>query len=60
MDEIGKQISPEQNKIARFLLVFRFPYPNFDAVLADVNRLNFGNIHLVWDDLGKPIKVPRN
>lgn len=55
MDEIGKQISPEQNK-----MVFRFPYPNFDAVLADVNRLNFGNIHLVWDDLGKPIKVPRN
>jgi hypothetical protein len=58
-DEIAKPISPEQNKIARFLLVFRFPYPNFDAVLADVNKLNFGTIHLVWDDSGKPIKVPR-
>jgi len=60
MDEIAKPISPEQHKIARFLLVFRFPYPKFDAVLADVNRLNFGNIHLVWDDSGKPIEVARN
>lgn len=60
MDEIAKPIPPEQHQMARFLLVFRFPYPNFDAVLADVNRLNFGNIHLVWDDSGKPIEVPRN
>jgi hypothetical protein len=58
--EIEKMISPEQHRTARFLLVFRFPYPNFDAVLADVNRLNFGNIHLVWDDSGTPIQVPRN
>jgi hypothetical protein len=58
--EIEKPIQLDQHKIARFLLVFRFPYPAFDAVLADVNRLNFGNIHLVWDDSGRPITVPRN
>ena len=45
---------------ARFLLVFLFPYPKFDAVLEDVNRLNFGNTHLVWDDSGKPIEVRRD
>ncbi len=60
MAEIAKQIPTEQRTTARFLLVFRFPHPNFDAVLVDVNRLNFGNIHLVWDESGKPIKVPRN
>jgi len=60
MDDINKQMPPEQYQIARFLLVFMFPYPDFDAVLADVNRLNFGNIHLVWDESGKPIVVPRN
>ena len=60
MEEINKPIPPAQHTTARFLLVFRFPYPDFDAVLGDVNRLNFGNTHLVWDDLGKPIKVPRN
>src|SRR5208282_4475693 len=32
MAEIAKPIPPEQHKTARFLLVFRFPYPNFDAV----------------------------
>jgi hypothetical protein len=59
MEQIAKPIPPEQHKIARFLLVFRFPYPSFYAVLGDVNRLNFGNVHLVWDDEGKPIKVLR-
>ena len=60
MDEIDKPIPPEQHQIARFLLVFRFPYPEFDAVLEDVNRLNFGNVHIVWDDDGKPMKVRRD
>jgi len=59
MDQIKQPIPPEQHKVARFLLVFRFPYPSFDAVLDDVNRLNFGNVHIVWDDDGKPIGVPR-
>lgn len=59
MEEITKPIPPEQHTKARFLLVLRFPYPNFDAILDDVNRLNFGNTHIVWDDLGKPIRVPR-
>jgi hypothetical protein len=40
--------------------VFRFPYPVFDAVLTDVNRLHSGNVHLVWDDEGNPIKAPRD
>lgn len=60
MDEIAKPIPPEQHQTGRFLLVFRFPYPSFDAILDDINRLNFGNTHLVWDDSGKPIKVRRN
>jgi hypothetical protein len=59
VDQIGKPIAPEQHKTARFLLIFRFPYPNFDAVLDDVNRFNFGNVHLVWNDDGKPITVSR-
>jgi hypothetical protein len=59
MEEIARPIPLEQHQTARFLLVFRFPYPEFDAVLDDVNRLNFGNVHIVWDDSGKPIKVPR-
>jgi len=60
MDEIAKPIPLEQHQTARFLLVFRFPYPDFDVVLDDLNRLNFGNVHIVWDDNGKPIKVLRN
>ena len=60
MDEIAKPIPPEQHQTARFLLMFRFPYPKFDAVLNDLNRLNFGNIHIVWDDSGKPMKVRRD
>lgn len=60
MDDIAKPIPLDQHQIARFLLVFRFPYPSFDAVLEDINRLNFGNVHIVWDDNGKPIKVRRN
>jgi hypothetical protein len=60
MDEISKPVSIEQHKIARVVLVFRFPYPKFDAVLEDVNRLNFGNVHIVWDDSGKPMNVVRN
>jgi hypothetical protein len=59
MDQINEPIPEAQHKIARFLLVFRFPYPKYDAVLDDVNRLNFGNVHLVWDEDGKPIPVPR-
>jgi len=58
-DEIGRAMTPEQHKTARFLLVFRLPYPNFDAVLEDINRLNFGNTHVVWDDDGNPLKVLR-
>ncbi len=60
MNEIAEPIPPEQHKIARFLLMFRFPYPDFDAVLDDINRLNFGNVHIVWDDTGKPINVRRD
>lgn len=60
IDEIKKPIAPEAHQNARFLLVFRFPYPVFDAVLTDVNRLHSGNVHLVWDDEGNPIKVPRD
>ena len=60
IDEIANVIPPERYQVARFLLMFRFPYPDFDAVLEDVNRLNFGNVHIVWDDAGKPIPVSRN
>lgn len=60
MDQINEPIGPEEHKTGRFLLVFRFPYPNYDAVLDDVNHLNFGNVHLVWDENGKPINVQRN
>jgi len=60
MEEIKKPITPEAHQKARFLLVFRFPYPKFDAVLEDVARLNLGSIHLVWDEDGKPIRVARN
>lgn len=60
MEEIDKPIPPENHKTARFLLMFRFPYPKFDAVLDDINRLNFGNVHIVWDDSGKPIEVRRD
>ena len=59
MNEIERRITIEQNQIARELLVFRFPYPNYDAILDDVNRLNFGNVHIVWDENGKPMKVSR-
>jgi hypothetical protein len=59
MDEIADPIPPEQHNVARFLLMFRFPYPEFDAVLDDINRLNFENIHVVWDDNGQPMKVLR-
>jgi len=60
MDETRSPMAPEAHTKLRFLLVFRFPYPNFDAVLADVNRLHFGNARTVWDDNGKPLKVFRN
>jgi hypothetical protein len=60
VNEIGSPIPPEQHQTARFLLMFRFPYPEFDAVLDDVNRLNFGNTHLVWNDSGRPVKVRRD
>jgi hypothetical protein len=56
----AKAVAPEYHKVARFLLVFRFPYPDFNVVLEDVCRLNFGNTYLVWDDKGKPMKVPRD
>ena len=57
MDEMKRPIAPEAQTKLRFLLVFRLPYPNFDAVLADVNRLHRGNARTVWDDNGKPIKA---
>lgn len=60
IDEIKRPIPPGAQQNARFLLVFRLPYPAFDAVLTDVNRLHFGNVHLVWDDQGNQIKVPTN
>jgi len=60
VEDIKAPIDVAQNKIARFLLVFRFPYPRYDAILDDVNRLNFGNVHLVWNDEGKPIPVSRS
>lgn len=60
MDEINKPITVDQNKMARFLLVFRFPYPDFSAILEDVDGLNFGNVHIVWDGSGKPIGVSRD
>jgi hypothetical protein len=60
MQEIANPILPEQHQVVRFLLMFRFPYPDFDAILEDINRLNFGNTHIVWDDNGNPIKVRRD
>ena len=57
IDEIKKPIEPKAHQNARFLLVFRLPYPAFDAVLADVNHLRFGNVYRVWDDKGNQIKV---
>ncbi len=60
LNEIAKPITPEQHQIARFLLVFRFPYPKFDAVLEDVDKLNFGNLPIVWDDSGKAIQIRRD
>ena len=60
MDETRRPMAPDAHTKLRFLLVFRFPYPNFDAVLQDVNRLHFGNARTVWDDNGKPIKLSRN
>lgn len=60
MEEIKKPVAPEAHQKARFLLVFRFPYPRFDAVLEDVSKLNLGSIHLVWDEDGKPIRLARN
>lgn len=60
LDDIAAPIRPGDNQVARFLLVFRFPYPKFDVVLDDVNRLNFGNVPIVWDESGKPIKIRRD
>lgn len=60
MEQINAQHSLQQLHIGRFLLVFRFPYPAFDAVLDDIDRLNFGNGILVWDEGGKPIKIRRD
>src|ERR1039458_9263729 len=60
IEDIARPLSPGQNQVARFLLVFRFPYPNFDAVLEDINRLNFGNVTIVWGDDGKPIAIRRD
>ena len=60
IEEIQRPFTHEQNKVARFLLVFRFPYPRYDAVLEDVNRLNFGNVPVAWDEFGKSIKINRS
>ena len=58
--QINEPISAAQLKTARHLLVFRFPYPEYDAILDDVNRLNFGNVILVWNESGKPVSVKRD
>jgi len=60
MEQLRTPIPPDQHKTARFLLAFRFPYPSYEAVLADVEQLHFGDAILVWDDGGKPIKVRRD
>ena len=41
----------------RHLLIFKFPYPDFNAVLDDLRVLNFGEKLVVWDRDGRPIKV---
>jgi hypothetical protein len=53
----SRSISAIQHKTGRYLLTFLFPYPDFDVILEDVSRLNFGSTILVWDDKGKPIKI---
>ena len=57
-DAINAPIAPEAHQKARFLLVFRFPYPKYDAVLADIERLHFET--LVWDESGKPVNFSRD
>jgi hypothetical protein len=56
----AKARSSEQHKIDRFLLGFRFPYPDYELVLEDVRRLNFGTACLAWDDSGRPIKISQD
>jgi hypothetical protein len=59
-EKIAEVYPAQRYQIANFLLVFRFPYPNFDVVLDDVRRLNFGSSCFVWDDEGRRIAVPDN
>jgi hypothetical protein len=44
-------------KTTRSLLVYKFPFPEFDAILEDVYRLNFDGCLFVWDDHGNPIQI---
>jgi hypothetical protein len=56
LKEIVSPIQQSQGKLLRILLVFRFPYPRYDAVLEDVRRLNFGDSCIIWNEAGKPIE----
>jgi hypothetical protein len=60
MNEVTRAITPEQNRVARRLLVYRFPYPDFDVIFDDICRLNFGNTLLAWDENGTPMRLPRD
>lgn len=60
LTEIGRSTTSETTKVYRPLIVFTFPYPDFDAVLDDIRRRNFGDEHFVWDVNGKRIKVRRD
>jgi hypothetical protein len=61
-DQIEHAMRPNQHLPVptRFLLVFRFPFPEYNAVLEDVEQLHFGNAILVWDESGKAIKIRRD
>lgn len=59
LPDITKPIPAMEHHNARFLLTFRFPYPNFSLILEEVERLNFGNTIIVWDDSGNPIPIKR-
>ena len=59
MADLKKEFGPEQNKVMRYLLTYRFPYPKFDVILDDIKLLGFGKFYLAWDENGKPIPVPR-
>jgi hypothetical protein len=60
LENMQRPMYPDHHKTARFMFAFRFPYPNYEAILEDVDHLHFGGVHVVWDDNGKPIKVRRD